>query len=173
VGDISEQLKELTGLRLRTLLSDAEFVEQRQALQLEQLSLKEKITNADRDTDLIEPFKTLVSISNRATDWLSRANDQEKRLILETVVSNLTLKGKILIVEAVKPFSLLAKNASCLRMRGFNNDVRTFAVHFAALAKDEQYQKIFENIRKLHERFAPEVLSSAPVTRSRARSDTA
>jgi len=90
-----------------------------------------------------------------------------KRLILETVVSNLTLKGKILNVEAVKPFSLLTKNATCPRQLGVVDDVRKpnsmpkwqkkeMLLNFSAVVRDEAHRKTFENIRRLTERFEPE-----------------
>ncbi|NJO34148.1 MAG: hypothetical protein HC869_14455 [Rhodospirillales bacterium] len=91
--ETSKQLAELTGLRVRNLLTDAEFVGQRQFLQQEQLRLQQKISNIDRSTNRFEPLERVVSFNNRAPVWFSHADDGSKRLIIQTVGSNLTLKA--------------------------------------------------------------------------------
>jgi DNA invertase Pin-like site-specific DNA recombinase len=167
LAGIAKQLDELTGLRLRNLLTDEEFKQQRALLLKEQSTLNQDVQSFDETPDVIEPFKLSILFNNRAAVWFSRATIEEKRLILKTVGSNLTLKGKILLFQAAKPFSLTPDFACFLRMRGFVEDVRshnivpkrqvqTVAREFAGVAQDQQYKQAFESIRLLRDRFEPE-----------------
>lgn len=167
LASMGKQLVELTGLRLRNLLSDEEFIQQRSVLLQEQSALNQQLHNIDQASDVIEPFELSVLFNNRAAVWFSRATIEEKRLILKTVGSNLILKSKILIFQAAKPFSLMHNFAPVLQMRGFVKDVRTpnilpkrqikkVAREFAAIAQDEQFKETFDNIRQLRDRFEPE-----------------
>ena len=89
LDNVKGQLNELTGLRLRNLLSDEEFLCRRQELQQEQLRLQCRLSEASETENLFEPFREVVSFSNRAANRFKEGNEQEKRLILQTVCSNL------------------------------------------------------------------------------------
>jgi hypothetical protein len=52
-------------------------------------------------------------------------DDRAKRQILETVVSNLALTGKILNIEARKPFSTQVESGTCPRRLAWREEVRT------------------------------------------------
>ena len=173
LADTETQMNELTGLRLRNIVTDAEFVAQRQGLQEERLRLLEKIAEINRCADTFEPFGEVISFSNRAADWFSRGDDQSKRLILETVGSNLSLTARMLNVEARKPFASLAKSKTLPYQLGVVDDVRTFSQvgkkrwlnrlikEAAAMRHTEAGQCILDNIRTLRQRFEPEALSIA------------
>lgn len=103
IKGLDKQLDELTGLRIRNVLNDADFLKQRLALQQEKLRLEQRLAIDKKQEDRFEPMSTLISFSNRAADWFLRGDDQIKRLILATVGSNLTVRGKILSIEARKP----------------------------------------------------------------------
>ncbi len=109
------QFNELTGLRLRNLLTDAEFIVQRQTLQQEHLRLRAKLAQIDNPANPIEPFSQVISFSVQATNWFKRGDDQTKRLILETLASNLFLTDKKLSIQAKKPFQQVAKIAASPR----------------------------------------------------------
>ena len=172
--DVSAQLGELTGLRLRSLLTDDEFVFQRQELQHEKMRLQEKIDQIREGRDPIEPFREVISFSSRAVLWFSRGNDQSKRLIMETATSNLFLSGKIVKFEAKKPFASLANCSSCPRQLGVGDDVRTLRGYCARLAKkiwddtrDEEGQRILHNIKLLRQHFEPDAVAKEEAPRSR------
>ena len=136
-------------MRLRGLLNDQEFIAERETLRRQQLSLHEKISEiASGDKDRFEPTRELISFSNRAADWFARGDDQSKRLILQTVGSNLLLKSKKLNIEAKNPFVALASFASSPRRLAVVDVVRTFA-------DDDDFQRIINNIRMLTNRFEP------------------
>ncbi len=168
LADTETQLTELTGLRLRNLVTDAEFVAQRQRLQQEELRFREKLANIDAGADTFEPFGEVVSFSNRASEWFSRGDDESKRLIIETVGSNLLLTAKMLKIEAKKPFASLAKSKTVPYQLGVIDDVRTnntkhdmlmrIAHEVGQMLSDQEGKQILANIRMLRERFEPEAL---------------
>ncbi len=103
-----------------------------------------------------------------------RGDNQSRRLILETVGSNLSLSGKILSIAAKKPFAPLAKSDSYPHRLGVVDDVRTLRGKFARLVKriwrsvqDEDGQRILQNIKALRERFEPEVVAKEDALRYR------
>ena len=179
--DIVAQRNELTGLRLRGLLTDVEFVARRGELQNEELRLRGRITLAEEGRGRFEPFADLVSFSNRAAEWFSRGDNQTKRLILETVGSNLSLLNKVINVEAKKPFAPFAKLSVCPLRLGVVDDVRTFPLRrrrwlnqfikeMSAVLSDDDGRRILHNIGILREHFEPEVVARERMSRSpRAR----
>jgi hypothetical protein len=114
----------LTRLRYRDLLTDEEFVRQRGELTQEQEKLKHRLRQLETE-NWIEPSRKLFLFSNRARFWLVHGENNERRLILSTVGSNLLLKDKKLI-DAKKPFRVLRERASFPNLWSVVNDVRTF-----------------------------------------------
>ena len=177
------QLNELTGLRLRNLLTDEEFVSRRRELQQEQLRLREKVIEMGAARDPFEPFSELVSFSRRAAEWFSHGDSQSKRLILETVGSNLFLKYKILNIAAKKPFAALTKPPTIPLHLGVGDDVRTNHTQYDMLKQiahdvrlsldNEDGEEILANIRTLRETFEPEVVAKEDAERARrAKADS-
>lgn len=146
LSETSAQLAELTGLRLRNLLSDDEFLAQRQSLQREHLRLKGMLARLEQGTATFEPVSELIFFSNVAADWFRRGDVQEKRMIFETVSSNSTLTDKILRTEARKPFVSYTNTTDRTSLLAAVEAVRTTLL-------DPQYANIFENIRTLRKRF--------------------
>ncbi|WP_445219362.1 recombinase family protein [Bradyrhizobium sp. Pa8] len=145
LDNVKGQMNELTGLRLRNLLTDEEFVSRRQELQEEQIRLQHTLSDTSGGANLFEPFREVVLFRNRAADWFRNGNNREKRQILQTVCSNLYLKDKILKFEAKKPFASLAQTASIPHQLGVVDDVRTSRGTIAKLAKEiSQYSKTEE-----------------------------
>jgi site-specific DNA recombinase len=126
LATVANQLSELTGLRLRGLLSDEEFLGEREKLQRDQLKLRARLADRRSELELIEPLETVLSFRNRAVEWFQTGNAQTKKLILEIVGSNLSLKGKILNIEATKPFSWGSQIPTNNNQLGDVDDVRTF-----------------------------------------------
>jgi len=118
-------LDNLTKLRYRELISDEEFIRERDELHLEELALKERIGQLNSES-WFEPTRNLFLFSNRATFWLTHGSIAEKRLIVSTVGSNLTLKSRKLSIHANEPFLLLQKRGVCRTWCALVNDVRTF-----------------------------------------------
>jgi len=121
----ARDLDNLTKLRYRDLISDEEFVRQRSGLTQEQLKLDQRLQRLSTE-QWIEPSRNLFLFSNRAVFWLTHGTASEKRLILSTVGSNLTLKAKKLNISAAKPFLTVQQHHSVCNWSAIVNDVRTF-----------------------------------------------
>jgi site-specific DNA recombinase len=121
------ELGNLLTLRLRELIGDEEFKSQRLRLEAEQLRIKERIGNAADANFWLEPAKAFISLSSRAVVWFREGDIQTKRLILESVGSNLRLKDKKLSIDARKPFRRWPKNASHTHLWRILQDVRTLS----------------------------------------------
>jgi len=119
------ELSTVTGLRIRGLLDDAEFMKEREGIQRRIIRLQESRAEVATQQDWFEPFETLVSFSSRAAECFQHGNDRIKRLILEIVGSNLTLMDRTLNIEAADPFRELVVTSDILGMRAFRDDIRT------------------------------------------------
>jgi site-specific DNA recombinase len=143
--DTTGELSELTNLRLRKLLSDEEFLHKREELEHNRLRLVEHLKQAEEQMVRFEPLEDLITFNNRAADWFLRGDCQSKRIILETVGSNLFLKDKKLNIEARKPFVKLQKLDTFPERWSFVEDVRT-------LLSDTDLPTIIANIKLLKAR---------------------
>lgn len=150
--EIGSQIEELTGLRLRGLVDDEEFLDRRSRLQQEKLRLQEQLTVDNRADALFEPYSQVISFSNIAADWFVAGDADTKRTIFEIVCSNPILSGKILSVKATKPFSTAAYFPSCPSQLGVLEEVRT-------QTPQQEWDRIVANIRKIRAVFEPEQLA--------------
>ena len=125
IASCERNLDNLTKLRYRELIDDEEFLRQRASLTQEQLKLKQREQQLNTE-QWVEPSRRLFLFSNRAVFWLSHGTATEKRLILSTVGSNLTLSAKKLSIDARKPFLILQNRRPISNLWTIVNDVRTF-----------------------------------------------
>ena len=86
IKDVEEQIDELTGLRIRRMITDDQFLSRRTALQQEQLRLRQKAAVDENSAEWFEPAKEIVSFSCRAAEWFVRGDEPSKRLILDRSV---------------------------------------------------------------------------------------
>lgn len=126
IDAICRELENLTKLRLRDLITDDEFMSQRQRLDLERLKLQETLEKLRQTSSWFEPARLFISLSNRAISWFTAGDVETKRLILEITGSNLLLKDKKLLIEAAKPFKRQGKGGSFSQRCPLVDDVRTF-----------------------------------------------
>jgi len=143
-ASVARQLDNLTKLRLRDLLTDEEYVSQRQQLEQEQIRLSQTLEQMGKQNSRFEFLQEFISFGGRAISWFSRGNNQIKRQILETVGSNLTLKDKKLSIEVRKPFRLFSKSDELPEMWTFIEDVRTLFKESAP-----SLEKTMDGIRRL------------------------
>ncbi len=121
----ARNLDSLTKLRYRELIGDDEFIRQRTGLSQEQAKLQQKLAQLDAE-QWIAPSQKLFLFSNRAAFWLTHGNLSEKRLVVSTVGSHLSLRSKKLSIDANKPFQILQERGSFSALWRVVNDVRTF-----------------------------------------------
>src|SRR5262249_40024023 len=71
---ISKELENLTKLRLRDLITDNEFVSERQSLDLERSKLQQSLEKLQQTSAWLEPAHFFISLSNRAISWFTEGN---------------------------------------------------------------------------------------------------
>lgn len=115
VAEIAVQIDELTSLRLRRFMDDDEYLERRKQLERH----RDVLQSAGTPTaaELIEPFELLILASNKAVEWFQAANADGKRALLKITGSNPELKGKMLSIQAAKPFFNLRHFGEIIRQR--------------------------------------------------------
>lgn len=160
IGRLDRELTNLTGLRLREMIDDEGFLRQRQELTERRLALLEKKESFKKQVEWIEPLELFVSFSNKAVDCFLRGDHDQKRLILETVGSNLVLKDKVLSIEARKPFVQRGANATVLQLCSTVQDVRTFLE-----SEDKDFAEMLSKIKQILRQDERNVLvaSSSPI----------
>lgn len=146
--DVDRQADALTTLMLRGQLTEAEFKAQRGRLEAERGEIAARLESARSGGLGIEPLRDLLTASNQAADWFSRADAEEKRMILKMVGSNPTLMDKKLSIQAAIPFVEVAKmNARPSLLADWDED-RTGA-HCALVEAMDQMPKRDEFVRLL------------------------
>ena len=145
IDNASRYLAELTGLRLRGLLSDDEFAENRKRLQREKLLLAEEQDLIGSVVLRFEPLRDVLLFRKYACKLFVRGNEATKRTILEIIGSNPSLRNGILIVEATKVFRPLSSPASVPRLLAVVEDVRTL---WSASKRPEFFGKLRRLLEK-------------------------
>lgn len=126
IEEVSTQLRELTSLRLRRLMSDSEFVLEKERLEEERQTLEKSLAAVDT-VDRLELLREVITFSKHAVDWFWRADDAAKSLIVKMAGSNFSLTEKILSVEATKPLLVDPQFGKIPQRCRFVYDVRTFS----------------------------------------------
>jgi site-specific DNA recombinase len=118
-------LDNLTKLRYQELIGEEEFIRQRAGLTQEESKLNERVEQFKTE-NWIEPSRNLFLFSNRAVFWQTHGTIEEKRLVLSTVGSNLTVSNKKLSIDAKEPFQIIRQSIISRNWCAIVNDVRTF-----------------------------------------------
>jgi len=113
VEDADRRLTNLTSLRLRDLIDEGEFFKERKNILAERFGLEQKLLSSRKAQNCIEPLRALIWFSSRAIIWYQEADSLKKRQIVKCVVSNTTLKDKIVSIEAKKGFSKMPGMLTC------------------------------------------------------------
>lgn len=122
-NSIESQLEKLLDLRIREQINEEQYLKKRQKLLIE----KQKLEAFERQPKkVIEPAKELFSYASLAKKRFVNGNPNEKRNILKTVSSNLLLKDKNLLIEAKKPFHIIAERPQNPNWWGLVDQVRTY-----------------------------------------------
>ena len=149
-ASVEKELENLTKLRIRDLLTDEEYLKQRQELEREQIKITQNLKTADQTDVWFEPARALISFSNRAISWFEAGDLRTKRLILTIVGSNPLLKDKKLSIDARKPFRRFQKDSAFRELSSFVKDVRTLS------ATDKEFQQMLQGIKTLFQKLEPD-----------------
>ncbi|MCA9734951.1 MAG: recombinase family protein [Deferribacteres bacterium] len=105
-----KQLDELLRMRLRNLLDDEEYQNQKQELINEKHKLEEKMRDTEnRANTWFDASEKAFSFAKQASYWFKHSSDEDKKLIMEIIGSNFVLTDKKLLIQAKEPFQLLTK----------------------------------------------------------------
>jgi hypothetical protein len=143
----ARELENLTKLRIRDLLTDDEYLKQRQELERRQIGSAQRLQEFDQDQIRFAPLRSLISINSSLVSRFKTANLQQKRMILGIVGSNLLLKDENLSIDVRKPFRRWSKTPTFSEVRAFLEDVRTLAI---------LQDPVFAMIQELLQRVSPE-----------------
>ncbi|HYC99574.1 recombinase family protein [Brevundimonas sp.] len=124
--DIKDETRELTSLRLRRLIDDAEFSVERERLEIRRIKLVQDHQDGADPEQVIRLLDSVVSFSKQAVDRFSSGDMATRRRILELVGSDFSLRGKKLSIQAAKLFRWTGENAEILLGCTRVDDVRTF-----------------------------------------------
>jgi len=123
------QMDELLNLRLRDLISDEEFESKRRTLLRERERLKERLEDNEQRADRwLEMAEGTFNFAHKLLERFMAGTPEQKKIILQTVGSNLILCDKKLTLEPVEPFAYLRCATSNSKWRGTVLNVRTFCV---------------------------------------------
>ena len=163
IRDTRSQMSTVTDLRIRGLITDAEFTEKRADLQKNTYRLEQSLQTTISTADPLEPEQLLLLFSNKAISWFDSGDASAKRMILQIVGSNLLLKDKKVSIQAKKPFQSITKIAENTRLLAGLDDVRTtaplspilrqFSATVKATSLDAGFDDVLGNIRTLMQRF--------------------
>ncbi|HVT16672.1 MAG TPA: recombinase family protein [Thermoanaerobaculia bacterium] len=140
---VLKQLDNLTLMRVRDLISEEEFVKQRELLNREKLRLAQQAEAAPQAW--LEPARMLVSFNLRALSWFQTRDLEIQRLILAVAGSNSTLKGRELNIDAAKPFQRQPEGVDFPKMWSTVEDVRT-----GIRDRDPQILDLVDKLQRLH-----------------------
>lgn len=130
LSDTEEEMRVLLDLRTRKLIDDAEFLAKRQRIQVEALRLRDTLREfTSIPDDRLELCRNIITFRRYAADWFRVGSRAEKRLILETVGSNCTLRAGKLSIQAKFPFEELTNDPHFLIWSGRVEHIGTHTVY--------------------------------------------
>lgn len=107
---VQKQLNSLIDMRVKELISDIEYLERKSKLQNELLKINEKLGDTDyRAESRLELMERTFNFCHNVRYWFKYGSLEDKKIILKTIGSNLLLRDKILQLEPVKLFSIIAE----------------------------------------------------------------
>lgn len=106
-GACEKKLSNLNQMRLRDLISDDEYLQEKKTLLGEKIKLENSFKNDNTDDEMFEMTVRTLEFANQAAGCFQNGTPAEKRQILEKIGSNLFLKDKKLLIEAKKVFRII------------------------------------------------------------------
>jgi DNA invertase Pin-like site-specific DNA recombinase len=139
---LDRQLANLKQLRIRDLLDDAEFLEERQKLTRERIRVAQELEKLAETGQRFEPGRLLIQFNKEAASRFQAGSQQEKRFIVQILGSNPRLQDRELKIDVAKPFRRWSETTTISDLRAFLQEVRTFL-------DDPESEKKLSDIRKI------------------------
>lgn len=125
---IDKRLSKLLELVSTDVITPDAYAQERERLASDQRRIAQRLAQSPSNGGLLEPFEEAISFVNQATLRFAAGDHEEKREIVQAVVSNLTLKDQKPLIQAKTIFDYLRRNKSVSSLCAEWNDVRT---HFS------------------------------------------
>lgn len=124
-----KQLDNLTQMRYRELITDEEYTKERNRFRIEMAKIKERLEDTEhRAEGWLTLSEKVFSYACHAREWFRKADLKAKRQLLETLGSNLVLKGKKLSLEFKKPFFIIEKGLNGIPTENLRLEPADFAM---------------------------------------------
>lgn len=141
---LDRQLSNLKKLRIREILDDAEFLEERQELTRERLRVAQEIVKLTEAGDRFEPADLVIQFNKSAASRFEEGTPEEKRLILQIIGSNPLLLDRELKIDAAKPFRRWSRESTIVDLRTFVQEVRTFVTNPESAEQMEKMRSLMK-----------------------------
>ncbi len=106
----------LTELKLKSLIEDEEYSAKKEEIRASELVLTALIEKLEKESNAgMEEMESLLKFGSTAVEVFTNGTLEQKRIILSSLGSNLSLKDKILHIELEKPLLLLNEINSSLK----------------------------------------------------------
>lgn len=110
INDTKKQLDNLLDMKLKGLINDEEYSTKKTSLISNKSNLKEKLESTDKMHDKwLELSEKTFNFATYAREWFAQGSPEQRRAIVRTLGSNLTLKDKELLIHQEKPYLVLKK----------------------------------------------------------------
>jgi len=127
LGETRREMENLVSLRLRDLVTDDLFAGKKQEIDARRLDLEAKLAAPPRTNEEIARLTAdTFNFAAKASEMFRSGSGVQKRMIVEAVCSNPTLKGRILLTELKNPFRIIAGTGSCRDWCATSDEVRTW-----------------------------------------------
>lgn len=136
----------LTSLRLRELIDDAEFRRERERLDFAIRKCVDSSRIASEARSWIEPAETIILACKRLANWYRAGDTRTKRHIVSAVISNPVLRDRKLLCEAAFPFLFQREIAPCSNGWAGLDDIRTLWY-----ARDPKFLSMLDIFKELLE----------------------
>ncbi len=122
---LRNQIATLTDLRIRELVSDADYLKRKRDMEFDLKATEERLARNENAREWFEPALLLISFRNQAKLWFENGTDDIRRAIVTAIGSNYKLIDQKLLREADKPFSLTVEEPASLYRWSFLDYIRT------------------------------------------------
>ncbi len=106
-GDCEKKLSNLNQMRLRDLIGDDEYLQEKKTLLGEKIKLENKLKDGDAGNGALDLAAGTFVFANQAVAHFQNGTLEEKRQVLQKIGSNLLLKDKTLLIQAKKVFKII------------------------------------------------------------------
>ncbi len=130
------RLSKLTDALIDGTIEQELFVTKKNSLILEEHELRGELKNVGgSEGDALDRTREILELANRACASYKTGNDEEKREMVKTVVSNFTVEGKSVVIKPNVPFELIVNRVKKVSGGAFRVADRTLQMLLSELVE--------------------------------------